>query len=395
MADLIHVESYYQSLIKKNEELCGDRVRCIRNDNSFLMVLADGLGSGVKANILATLTTTILSELMTSKDISLEEAVETVTNTLPQCKERGIAYSTFAILQVFYDGKAKLIEFDTPVSILIRAGKNENYSYQEHYIGSHLIREANFILKPDDYMVLFSDGILHAGLGSILNFGWDRKDIINHIEKTYRPDDSALIMTRTLLAAVNDLYNGAPGDDSTVAVAKVVAAKEAVVMVGPPCKQEDDAKVVASLMQATGKKIVCGGTTSQIVARFLDEDITIDELSGFENDVPPGGKIKGIDLVTEGVLTLQKVGSYLKECAYNQEYYDNFILARPTDRAIEMSLMFLKECTAIRFIVGTANNPAHSQLAYSTISINGKIKLIERIANYLKLLGKIVKIELY
>ncbi len=110
----IHVETYTASLNKKYEELCGDRVKIVRNADSCILVLADGLGSGVKANILATLTSEILST-MVAEGTTIEEAIQTITATLPVCHERGVAYSTFIIVQIFYDGRVYLAEYDSPM----------------------------------------------------------------------------------------------------------------------------------------------------------------------------------------------------------------------------------------------------------------------------------------
>lgn len=390
----VHVEAYANSLLKKNEELCGDRVKIIHNEDSFIMVLADGLGSGVKANILSTLTSTILSELLNS-GLSLNDAIETIAATLPECKERGVAYSTFTALQVFYNQTAYLVEFDNPQSIILRGGREYTIPRTAITKGNRTIYESNFIVSPDDYIVAFSDGVLHAGLGIVLNFGWDRKDVVNHVEQTFRKNDKAKDMVNNLLYMVNDLYQDKPGDDSTVAIARILKATEARVMVGPPIRQEDDEKVVYRLMEASGKKIVCGGTTAQIVARQLQADIIMEELISFESDVPPGAKINGIDLTTEGVLTLGKVGNYLRECRQSIAYYESFMETQGKDCAIKMAKTLLEDCSAIRFLVGRADNPAHSGIAYSPISLSNKIKLIEKIADDLKFFGKIVSIELY
>ena len=203
------VESFHGSLIKTKEELCGDIVRDHINEHSFVMVLADGLGSGVKANILATLTATILSEML-NQGLGLDDAVETITRTLPECAERKIAYSTFAVLQVFSDGNAYLAEFDQPQSIVLRNLEEVAILRTSIRLQNRTIYESHFTVLPDDVIVLYSDGVLHAGIGRVLNFGWARSEVVNHLKQTIRPGDSAMMITDTLLAAVNDLYQDVP-----------------------------------------------------------------------------------------------------------------------------------------------------------------------------------------
>ena len=390
----IHVETYQASLNKKYEELCGDKVKVTRSDDSCIVVLADGLGSGVKANILATLTSEILATML-AEGASIEDAVETITSTLPVCKERGVAYSTFIIAQIFYDGKVFLAEYDSPEVIWFRNRQRFSIERQILELSGKKVRIAHFEVEPDDCLVMFSDGIVHAGVGTILNFGWDSQEITQHIMQTHKYHDTAYDTTMHLLLAVNDLYQGLPGDDSTVAVAKILKPKESIVMVGPPKNKEDDDVVCKRLMSATGKKIVCGGTTSQVVARYLHEEIMIDDLLSFEGDVPPIARIRGIDLVTEGVLTLGKTLNYLKECAKSNEYLRKFMEADQHDGAYLLALMLIRDCSAIRFMIGTADNIAHASINYSPISLDRKIRLVEKMGDALKKLGKIVIIEKY
>lgn len=394
MKDKIHIDAWNSSLNKKNEELCGDNVVSKINDESFIMVLADGLGSGVKANILSTLTSTIISEMI-FEGASLSETVETVAKTLPVCQERHVAYSTFSIIQVFYDGHVKLIEYDNPLAIFIRDGMIMKINRQERIYNEKKIYEASFNVLPNDYITFFSDGIIHAGVGQTLNFGWQHEEVEKFLQQYTSNTDSAKEIVRILLANVNYLYDGKPGDDSTVACIKMLEAKETIVMVGPPSHKEDDNRVVERLLSASGLKICCGGTTSTIVSRYLNKPIETDPLIDFTSDVPPKGYIEGIDLVTEGVLTLQKVNRYLGKCVEDNAFLDNLLQSDQTDGATCLIKAFLLSSTMITFMVGLSDNPAHEAIAYSTISLNAKIQLIKDMALKLKKLRKIVNIEMY
>lgn len=387
----VTVDSFYYSLNKYNEELCGDRVVIVHTPQSFICVLADGLGSGVKANILATLTSTILAEML-KNGVELHEAVYTLTSTLPTCKERQVAYSTFSTLQVFNNGEAVLIEFDNPKGIILRNGIEVDVVKHSIHIQNRMVVESRFKCKPNDVIVMVSDGVLHAGLGTVLNFGWKRKDVVSHLRNSIRCDDKARDIGENLMIVVNDLYQNQPMDDSTVLVARIVNRTKTVVMVGPPKSIEDDKETVLKLLSADGKKIVCGGTTAQIVSRFLKEEIHLDENISLNSDLPPMAMINGIDLVTEGVLTLGRVGDLLIDCVASKQQLDHLCSIEANDGAIKLVQMLLSECSEIVFLAGLADNPAHSQVAYSPLSLRFKVRLIERIAEHLRALGKIVTV---
>lgn len=391
--DLIYIDAYWRSLNKYGEELCGDRVQIRRGEKCFVMVLADGLGSGVKANILSTLTSTIISEMIVS-GMALADAVETITATLPVCQERGIAYSTFSIIQIFSNGNTYIAEFDGPDVVIMRDDQIYRIAREKMVMNGRQIYVSSMHAEPGDRFVVFSDGVLHAGVGMALNFGWGQKEVEEYLQEQVRRNDTASETTRLLLANVNYLYGGKPGDDSTAVCLRVIPLTETIVMVGPPSHPEDDEKVVHRLLSATGKKACCGGTTSQIVARVTGRALTTDGLMSMKPDVPPKGFIEGIDLVTEGVLTLQKVARYLEKAAGDVSFREELMLSKDTDGATMLAKMLLS-ASGITFMVGLSDNPAHDAIAYSPISLNAKIALIKEMAENLKKVGKIVHIEMY
>lgn len=388
----VHVETYHASLNKKNEELCGDKVKVVRNDQSCTVVLSDGLGSGVKANVLATLTSEIIATML-NEGAKLSDAIETIINTLPVCSQRKVAYSTFTVCQVFYDGRVFMAEYDGPEAIVLRNGREMKIEKEKIVQQNKTVKVSSFICEPEDRIIFFSDGIVHAGIGTILNLGWDHEEISQHITSMHRYYDTARKTCMNLLLAVNDLYQGMPGDDSTVAVLKILPPKESVVLVGPPANKEDDALVIRKLLSATGKKIVCGGSTSQMVARELKEEIRMPDILNCIGDIPPIAFIHGIDLVTEGAITLKKVLEYLRECNANDEYRDHFMDGKDGDGAFLLTHMLLCDCSAIHFIQGKADNIAHASINYSPISLGKKIRTVEKIGDELKKLGKIVTYE--
>ena len=212
----LYVETYVRSLNKSGEELCGDCVEVVRTPDSVIVVLADGLGSGVKANILATLTTKIASSML-KQGATVDEVVATLAATLPVCKVRNLAYSTFLIVQVFINKKvAYLAEFDCPDTILWRQGRIEPIIKTHRRVGDRQIREARFPVYEHDALFLVSDGVVHAGVGGVLNFGWRWQNVAQYLEKVMQQETELLQVVSLLVEVCDNLYMQKPGDDTTV-----------------------------------------------------------------------------------------------------------------------------------------------------------------------------------
>lgn len=376
------IETSWGSLLKWGEELCGDRVELVKQENGVLLVLSDGLGSGVKANILAGLTSKIITSMVTA-GAELKDVVDTIASTLPVCKVREVAYSTFTMMQVDHEGNAYLVEFDNPTVILLRNGKRVFIPWVEQNISGKQIREAHLKLKLGDVAVTFSDGIIHAGVGRLLNLGWQHENVVQFLEKTWQADDTAYDVQHRLLNECNSLYQGHPGDDTTVAALRICVPNPCCVMVGPPVHPEDDEEVVGELLACPGIKVVCGGTTSQIVSKRLGKELKI-LLQYISPEVPPIATMEGIDLVTEGVVTLGKTLEILEQY---EETKDPELLIAKKDGAHLLAETLVEKCTSVKFIVGRALNPAH-QNPDMPISLSIKLRLVKDISECLKRLGK-------
>lgn len=382
----LFLESGYTSLNKKNEELCGDRVESKRIGDYTTLVLADGLGSGVKANILSTLTSKILCT-MVSENISIEDCIDTILQSLPVCKVRGVAYSTFSVIHMNNDGIGYLIEFDNPQAIYIHNGKCGDFEREELFLYGKKVYKSPLHLQAGDVVVVMSDGVIHAGIGMTLNFGWQREQVMEYLNREVKPHMSARCIAWLLASSCNDLYLDKPGDDTTVAAVKVREELNVNIMVGPPVDKEKDDFYVAKFMEGTGKKIVCGGTSSQIVARYLGKEVKA-SFDFPDKDVPPIGSIDGIDLTTEGVLTLRKLlqlsEKYLSINDLSPKTYNK------KDGASLLAEILFEEATHIKFFVGQSINSAHQGLP---IDITMKLKLVESLSENLKKMGKIVEVN--
>ncbi len=377
------IETSWGSMNKDGEELCGDKVEIIRHeDDSALLVLSDGLGSGVKANILASLTSKIIAT-MVSAGAAMNDVVETIASTLPVCRVREVAYSTFTMMQVNADGGAYLVEFDNPSLILLRQGRHTYIPWEERTICGKRVREARMQLELGDIAVTFSDGVIHAGVGMLLNLGWQHEEVVSFLEERHTSEDTAADVQHRLLTQCSDLYQGHNGDDTTVAVLRVCEPRPCCVMVGPPVHPEDDEDVVNDLLSCPGIKVICGGTTSQIVSKRLGAELEID-LDYISPEIPPIAHMKGIDLVTEGVVTLGKTLEILERYAATR---DMAILQEKRDGAYLLAETLASKCTSVRFIVGRALNPAH-QNPDMPISLSIKLRLVKDIAKCLSSMGK-------
>ena len=387
----LFVDEAHESLNHYGEELCGDRVEIVRGKDFFLAVVADGLGSGVKANILATLTSKIIATML-SNGASLAEAVETITSTLPVCADRGIAYSTFTIVKIDITGMVYIAEFDNPSTVLLRKNVVTDIVREEHSIDGKIVYTSDFQAEPDDMIISFSDGVVHAGVGRLLDLGWQYNNIVKYIEENIVKNNSPRAIGRKLLGSVNTLYMDKPGDDSTVCAMKIKKSTPLTIMVGPPVDSTKDKIVVDKLMYSDGIKVVCGGTTSQIVSRTTGKELEV--LIDYENPaIPPTAKLQGIDLVTEGVLTIGKALEYIKLYVNNTDGTNEFLLNKK-DGATQLTKLFLEECTEIRFLVGQALNPAH-QNPGMPISLGLKLNLIKELAKELEKTGKKVTTEYF
>jgi len=399
----IYIETAYECLNKHGEELCGDHVDIIRTPDFVLAVLADGLGSGVKANILATMTSRIISCMMSS-GAELEEVIETVASTLPVCSVRGIAYSTFSILQIYNDGKAYLAEFDNPAAVFLRKGKVTELPRITKQIADKKVNEVTFTVQPGDRIVLFSDGALHAGVGKLLNFGWQHKNISEYLDRSVTADMSAVKISSLLVSACDCLYQGTPGDDTTALTFVVRKPIPASVMIGPPLDPSRDEEMVHAFLKEKGKKIICGGTTSQIVSRITERKIDMG-VEYPDPNIPPISHMKGIDLVTEGVITLATATEYIKWNLSTHTVTSFEDTEKPVggatgfdekrqDGATALAKLLMNECTQIHFFVGKASNPAYRNPNLPQ-ELNLKLHRINELKDLLVNMGKSVIIDYY
>lgn len=381
----------YKSINHYGEQLCGDHVDIVeQNETSTVIVLADGLGSGVKASILSTLTSKIISTMMAS-GLTLEECVSTIAATLPICSVRGVAYSTFTIIHLINNTTAELIQYDNPHIIMFRDNQNFEYPETEMNIDGKKVYKSVIDLQENDTFIAMSDGCPHAGIGIAYNFGWKREDIIDFTEPLTYGEFTAKTLATILVDECFKLYGEKPGDDATACVVRIRKRAPVNILFGPPSNRDDANRMMSLFFSKEGKHIVCGGTTSTIAAKYLRKPLK-PSLDFESSDVPPIAEIEGVDLVTEGVITINKVLEYAKDYLSKNETYSHWGYKR--DGASMICRLLFEEATDINFFVGRAINPAH-QNPELPINFNIKMNLVEELSACLKQMGKRIKVSYF
>lgn len=376
-----YLDTAYRSLKKHGEELCGDQVAMERVGDRLIIVVSDGLGSGVKANILATLTSRIALTML-KEGASLEGTVDTIARTLPVCSVRNLAYSTFTVIEAFDDGRIHTVEFDNPAYILTRSAGEEYHHKTNSMIAGKSIYESDFTMDDGDTLTVISDGVLYAGQGMILNQGWGWPDVRDFIKDSVRSERSASGLSLMLSVFCNVLYDMKPGDDATVLTLVVRKNEKLTLFTGPPLRAEDDRRLADAFLNASGKVAVSGGSTAAILARETGREVE-PEICDASESVPPTSRLEGADIVTEGALTLAKTADLLEEFLSPTDE-DIFLKLRKRNGAARLARMII-DSTDLTVWLGSAVNLANSDTHLRSVDVL-------RIVEAAKALGRDTKI---
>jgi hypothetical protein len=321
---------------------------------------------------------------MLKRGIPLEAVVETIMQTLPVCKVRKIAYSTLVILQVDCQGNARLVEIDSPPIQVIRSGVIRSLPFEYRNIHGKEVRDSHFRMNEEDVLIMVSDGVVHAGIGGLLKGGWGIDGLAEYVKEFANASMHTSEIVDRILDRCEGYYLSSPGDDTTVVAVKLRERQKVTLLTGPPSDPSSDQTIVAHFLRTSDTKVIAGGTTAKIVAEFLGERIGV-ELTYDDPDVPPTGQIKGIHLVTEGLLTLTKTLEKLQRVKHAEQ------LPNKQDGATRLTKILLDSDT-IHIIAGKAVNPAHHN-PYLPYQLGKKSLVIEKIAATLVEAGKKVTVE--
>lgn len=340
------------------ERICGDVFlsRKVKEENRVVVVLSDGMGHGVKANVLATLTSTMALNF-TSEHKEPERIAEIIMNTLPVCSVRKMSYSTFTIVDIDLAGVTTVIQYDNPKVLIMRGEKLLDVEWNRIVMNSEKnqgkeIFTYSFQPRKEDRMIICTDGITQSGMGTPkYPFGWGEEGLKEFVADQVL--QNVAISARRLAARIVTTANKHDAyvlhDDASCAVIYFREPRRLLLVTGPPYEQEKDAELAKMVSSFPGKKIICGGTTSEIVSRELQQKIT-DSIEFVDPELPPTSSMEGVDLITEGILTLSKVFKILNE------YTNSTSLGKgPADQIVRL----LRESDIITLVVGTRINIAH------------------------------------
>lgn len=358
----IFIDVDYHQTYKAGQKIAGDVFLQTKEPEPHHVVctLSDGLGSGVKANVLANLTAHMAHKLSFSP-MHLTKSAKIIMNTLPVCNERKISYSTFTIADIRSTAghaiSVQLVEYDNPPALHFSHDKLVHREvkcidlHREGAFKEEVVRQSSFSMQEGDRLVMFTDGVTQSGMGKVFPLGWRQSGVSEFISSLISQDTA--ISSRELSAAIARkayaLDGYAAKDDITCAVVYVRKPRKTLVVTGPPFTKERDELLAVKMREFEGRKIVSGGTTAQIVSRLFNRKVSVD-LSCWSREVPPASRMEGMDLVTEGMLTLSKVATALERKIP--------VHAMPND-AVRKFVSLLLDSDQVSFIVGTKINEAH------------------------------------
>lgn len=377
----IETRSFHKN--HEGELICGDVFlkKMIKEENRIIAVLSDGMGHGVKANILATLTATMALNF-TKEHKNFKRIAETIMKTLPVCSVRKISYCTFTIVDIEIDGYIRILEFDNPTCLILHNGVEVDPGWEEIVLdsGEHKgkrLMSCKYLPKKNDRIIFWTDGIIQSGLGSApFPFGWEREASVDFVQTLVKnqPNISAQRLATKVVnkAFANDNYHAK--DDTSCATIFYREPRTLLICTGPPYEKSRDKAYGDAVRNFKGKKILCGATTSDIMSRELGVEVRDDLMNMTDDDLPPVSYMDGIDLVTEGILTLSKVAEILQN-------HDNThpLEEGPADQIVKL----LRQSDKIKFIIGTRINIAHQD---PTLPVELEIRrtVIKRIARVLE-----------
>lgn len=379
-AEYVHVEVELAQSSKRPGTPCGDILATDRNVSATILVCADGIGSGVRARIAAQMCSSRLLELL-RRGFALRKAVAGVAHTMEQARDPARPFAAFTVARVLNDGMATILAYESPPALLLSRRHAAPLAQSPLELGGALVQESHCFLEPGDALLVTSDGITQAGLGGLAPGGWQTEGVVRFINGRLAEG----VLPREIVGEVHKearrLWKTG-GDDCTAAMALCRRGQIVNVLTGPPGRPLDDLAVVRRFMQSEGLKIVCGGTTAEIVARVLKRRLEIEQ-SPSSLITPPRYEIEGVDLVTEGAVTLNQVYNVLDEDIRNLT----------EDSGVTELCALLQIADRVNLYRGGAVNHANDDIAFRQRGLLNRRQIIPLIAEKLRKAEKLVVVE--
>ncbi len=366
---------------KKAGRVCGDYVVIDRTNAATTTIVADGIGSGIKARVAAVMCSSRLMELI-KLDFSLREAVNKLVDTMHGARTSDIPFAAFSVCRVLNNGQATIISYEIPQPVLI-SNRLAAYLPKQHFVsmGLEMVGEVSCNLEFGDGIVLASDGVTQAGLGYQYQMGWGIQNLSNYVNGCLAQGNELNEIPAKIIEKVKNISGGSYGDDTTCVMLSCRKATKLNILTGPPTDRTKDPEVVKEFMDTRGLKVVCGSSTAEMVARTNGAKISMNEISSAYHR-PPSYKIPGIDFATEGAITLNQVYNILEESADKLD----------EDSSVSKLYKLFHACDDINFVVGTAANPGHENIVFRQMGIFPRNIIVQLLADKLKKIGKLVNV---
>lgn len=378
-------EDIIQQVIKTGYRVCGDHVMCYRTVEVTYLVVTDGIGSGVYANIAAITCAEQLMGLLKSS-VQFKVGCEMVADSMHRAKVEDAPYAAFTCVKVTSDGSYAIFSYEAPEPILIKGGFAKVIQPRFYKAKYDFVGEAYGHLNRGDAILVFSDGVGQAGMGSGMGLGIGSEGVEKWLDKqktmgTPNPDFPAILQSLTDMTAM--VSGGVHADDTTAVILKCREARDLIIATGPPSSKQKDNEFVNRLIGAWGTKVICGSTTTDIIARVMNTEVKTVP-AAHPND-PPEYVIDGIDLVAEGAMTLSQACNIINEP----------LESLSGGGVVERLCTLMRNSDIITFMLGTAVNAAHGDIMFKQLGVRPRRESVETLANRLREMGKVVIIENY
>jgi hypothetical protein len=379
-AGYVHVDLELTQSSKKPGAPCGDVFDCERTAAATTMVCADGIGSGIRARIAAEMCVSRVMGLLRS-GFSLRKTVASVVSGMERSRDPSRPFAAFSVVRILNDGLATILSYEAPSPILLNGRHASLLPHVPVDLGGAFPLESTCFLEPGDALVIMSDGITQAGLGSRLTLGWETEGVLRYINDRLGDGILPKELPQQIHREARQLWEKG-GDDCTVAAAICRRGQIVNILTGPATRRSDDSQVVRRFIQSDGIKIVCGGTTAEIVARILKQKVCVEQQAK-SLVAPPRYSIAGVDLVTEGAVTLNQVYNVLDEDIRNLT----------EDSGVTEMCALLQIADRVNIFFGGAKNAANADISFRQRGILDRSRVIPLIVDRLESAGKLVVVE--
>lgn len=376
-----HIEIDKAQSSKHADAPCGDVVACDRSAAATTIICADGIGSGIKANLAATLCVARLTELLRC-GFSLREAFGRLCATMNLWRDPHMPYAAFSVARVLPHGEATILTYEAPPPILIGQRHADVLPHHTLTLGEALVGESHWRMTEGTGLLLMSDGITQAGLGSVLHEGWGSQGVARFVTDRLNDGLAMQEIPQCVHKQACEYWGSSSGDDCTVALASCRKGEVVNIFTGPPSTPADDRSVASRFLRLEGAKIVCGATTAKIVATQLRKPVAVEQ-DAASMLAPPRYEIEGIDLVSEGAVTLNQYYNVLEE---DPEVFDE-------DSGVTQLHQYLRLADRVNILVGVAQNPVNKNIAFRQRGILPRTTIVPLIADKLRKQGKLVVVD--